>query len=429
MKILLAVSGGIDSMCMANLLTETYKGDSFAVAHCNFHLRGSESDGDAAFVKEWCEVHGMRCYSIDFDTEGYARQQRVSIEMAARELRYEWFAKLCESEGFDAVAVAHNANDNAETLVLNLLRGTGSRGIRGISADSQNGVRILRPLLGWTREDIHEWMTSHGYSWREDSTNACSEYKRNRIRNEVFPVFKTINPSFIHTFGENMKRFAQVDDIAEDYFRSAESQVRAGKHEYLWEPLRALKHWKYVLYRLLEPYGFSEQTLEKLMELVESGRTLSGKSFESASFVLKTGSDSFTVQPRLVETAAEVLVEGPGSVFLGGTSICIERISRKRLESLKQPEGVIVMAAEALDFPFTIRRWKEGDWLSPLGMRGRKKKVSDLLVDLHITGAMKDCAYVVVDRSQKVKALVGYRIDESVKVLESTEDVIKLTIA
>lgn len=428
MKILLAVSGGIDSMCMANLLTDTYKGDSYAVAHCNFHLRGSESDGDAAFVKEWCEKRGMRFYSTDFDTEGYAKEHRVSIEMAARELRYGWFAELCESEGFDAVAVAHNANDNAETLVLNLLRGTGSRGIRGISADSENGVRILRPMLGWTREQIHSWMTERGLNWREDSTNASSEYKRNKIRNEVFPIFKTINPSFIHTLGEDMKKFSQVDDIAEDYFRLAEGKVKVNDREYSWAELKALKHWKYVLYRILEPFAFSEQTLDKLIALIESERTLSGKTFESAQFLLKTGSDSFAISERQLTKAQEIVVEEPGRFEIGDISIEVESLPRDQITSLKQPEGRIVMSAKALDFPFTIRKWEDGDALSPLGMKGRKKKISDLLVDLRLTGAKKDSAYVVVGKDQKVKALVGYRIDESVKVQEGTEYVIRITI-
>ena len=209
--LLLAVSGGIDSMYLANRAPELFPGARFGVAHCNFGLRGSESDGDEAFVRAWCDRHALPFYLRRFDTRAYAARNGLSIEMAARELRYAWFDELCREYGYEAVAVAHNADDNAETLVLNLLRGTGTRGLRGMG--DRDG--IVRPLLDTTREEIRNWMMDHGCAWREDSTNADNSPKRNRIRNEVFPVFARINPSFVRTLGEDMRRFARVDDIAD----------------------------------------------------------------------------------------------------------------------------------------------------------------------------------------------------------------------
>ena len=191
---LLAVSGGIDSMCMAELAYRC--GLDFAVAHCNFHLRGEESDGDEALVREWAESRGVRFHRADFDTYAYAERYSVSIEMAARDLRYDWFLEVCEQNGYQVLAVAHNANDNAETLILNLLRGTGLRGLTGMRADGNvpapggENVRMIRPLLGFSRKEIEDYAASAGVKYREDHTNRETVYKRNKLRHNVFPVFE-----------------------------------------------------------------------------------------------------------------------------------------------------------------------------------------------------------------------------------------------
>ena len=199
-------------MCLMEKVRE--EGGPFAVAHCNFGLRGPESDADEAFVREQAARYNIPCHVKRFDTEAFASTQGISIEMAARRLRYHWFGELCREYGYEAVAVAHNANDNAETLILNLLRGTGLKGITGMKAegfipDPEFGdIPLRRPLLEMTREEIEVFAREHGISWREDSTNAQSAYKRNKIRNQVFPIFATINPSFIQTLNRDMDRFA-----------------------------------------------------------------------------------------------------------------------------------------------------------------------------------------------------------------------------
>ncbi len=289
-RILLAVSGGIDSMYLANRAPELFPGARFAVAHCNFALRGAESDADEAFVRAWCAEHGLECFVKRFDTRGHAAEHGVSIEMAARDLRYAWFAELRRAGGFDAVAVAHNADDNAETLLLNLLRGTGTRGLRGMG--DHDG--IVRPLLDIPREDIRAWMTARGLAWREDSTNADSAPKRNRIRNEVFPIFARINPSFIRTLGEDMRRFARVDDIADSYFRTVREGLTTETGDIRIPAVLALEHWEYVLWRLLEGAGLSGPTFEKLVALLRRYKdeprgtvTIGGKTFEGTGTVLR----------------------------------------------------------------------------------------------------------------------------------------------
>lgn len=316
---LLAVSGGIDSICLASLFLNSSAGRRFAVAHCNFHLRGEDSDSDEALVADWCGRNGVRYHKADFDTEQYASSHSVSIEMAARELRYDWFASLCQDNGYYGVAVAHNANDNAETLILNLLRGTGLRGITGmqtesvvpVTKDELSGVRLLRPMLSFSREQIEEYVAANSLEYHDDRTNAETVYKRNRIRHLVFPVFESLNPSFLTTFAREMNAFSEVQEIADDYFLSVSEGVcePAGKDELLRVNavrLCHLKHYKYVLYRLLEAYGFRDRLLEPVVRLLESGKTFSGKVFEAPGYELITAGECL-----IVRKAARVVPESP----------------------------------------------------------------------------------------------------------------------
>lgn len=316
---LLAVSGGIDSICLASLFLNSSAGRRFAVAHCNFHLRGEDSDSDEALVAAWCGRNGVRYHKADFDTEQYASSHSVSIEMAARELRYDWFASLCKDNGYYGVAVAHNANDNAETLILNLLRGTGLRGVTGmqvetvvpVTRDELSGVRLLRPMLSFSREQIEEYVAANALEYHDDRTNAETVYKRNRIRHLVFPVFESLNPSFLTTFAREMNAFSEVQEIADDYFISVRDGVcePAGKDELLRVNavrLCHLKHYKYVLYRLLEAYGFRDRLLEPVVRLLESGKTFSGKVFEAPGYELITAGECL-----IVRKAARVVPEIP----------------------------------------------------------------------------------------------------------------------
>lgn len=437
MRVLLAVSGGIDSMCMADMFCRD--GRDFGVAHCNFHLRGDDSDADAAFVRKWAEEHGVKFFCAGFDTAAYAAGHGISIEMAARELRYAWFAQIAETEGFDAIATAHNANDNAETLILNLLRGTGSRGLRGIAPRS--GL-LIRPMLGMTRKEIEEYAAAHGVEYREDRTNSDSAFKRNRIRNIVFPEFEKINPSFVKTLNADMERFALVDDIAEDCFREAEAKVFDGRSIAVPE-LLAHKHWRYILFRLLEPYGFGGRTFDEVAALLSGVAeskdiTFSGKRFFAQAFMLESTAGKLVLRKRGPgqpdDTDTSLIVHGPGLYELLGQTVRVEEVTLDPQASLKQPAGVLMCDAGALSFPFLLRGWMAADWMRPFGMGGKSKKISDLFADLKFSLTEKESAVMLVSPALNaagdghVAALVGHRMDEALRIPEGSTKAIRISI-
>ena len=450
-RVLLAVSGGVDSMCMADVFLRQYGPDSFAIAHCNFHLRGEESDGDEAMVRAWADGHGVTCHVTCFDTTGYAGENGISIEMAARDLRYGWFARLCRENGYMAVAVAHNANDNAETLILNLLRGTGLKGLGGMFVVSDlpyaAPLKLIRPLLDCSRKMIEGYALAHKVPYREDSTNASSDYKRNRIRNEVFPIFEKINPSFIRTLNREMGYFSEAYDIVEDYCNSVIPDL-TGNLSIPTATLLSHPHWRYLLYYILEPYGFNHATLASIENLLLSDRTVSGKRFESDTHILMTERDVLTVVQRAPASDSTALqsgpsflnhgdnfmaVPGPGTYHLAGHVLKVEEISWTKDMSLRQPDGVLQFDATRLRFPFALRGWRQGDWLIPFGMKGRKK-VSDLFADLKFTSLQKNGSVMIVDCEQKmaecqhVAGVLGVRIDDRYKITKNTSSIIRITV-
>ena len=495
---LLAISGGIDSMCMAEIFVRRYPCEQLAVAHCNFNLRGEESDGDEVLVQEWADSHGIRFHVRSFDTKGFAAANGVSIEMAARELRYRWFAELCQSEGYDEVAVAHNANDNAETLILNLLRGSGMNGLAGMSAVSdipyaeECGARLVRPIIDMTRKQIEGYALANGVKYRNDSTNFSSEYKRNMLRNEVFPVFEKINPSVIRTLNREMGYFAEAGEIVSDW---ADEIVKSLCHpegpchpeEHIlschpeegrrpdvrisYHALKSHKHWRYLLYHILQPYGFNSATIASLEDLLSSDRTISGKRFESKGYAVLTERDSFRIVSREkiagpAGNDGRIPVPGPtsfipdhtsvipdhtsvipdlignpvmavraaGTYHFNGRAFKVETFAWTRDMDMKQSEGVLVFDADKLRFPFVLRGWRDGDWLVPLGMRG-KKKVSDLFADLKYDSFMKASAVMISDvqtegfaEIQHVAGVAGVRIDDRYKISSTTSSVIRITV-
>lgn len=453
--VLLAVSGGIDSMCMADLFL--HSGIPFAVANCNFHLRGEESDGDSMMVQEWCRHHGTGFHGRDFDTEAYAAEHGQSIEMAARELRYRWFGDLCREHGYVALAVAHNANDNAETMILNMLRGTGIKGMTGMKLMSMvpvpgSATPLCRPLLQFSRREIEGYVAAHEVPFREDSTNAETEFRRNRIRHLVFPELESINPSFLEALGRDMANLAQVSAVADSWYAHARAEVVS--HEspdglrISVQALRDKGNVGYLLYRILEQYGFPGSDIASLETLLDSA-TLSGKVFLAGDWQLVTSSSELIVRRApsgngimrfsgtvpVAENDGCVVVEGPGIYELCGVRFSVSVEDRNPDMPLRQRDGVTAADAGTMGIPFLVRRWHAGDWMVPLGLHGRKK-LSDMFVDLKMSLVDKETALVAVvpgmnpepDPPVRVAALLGRRIDESVKITPDSRKVVIVRI-
>ena len=462
---LLAVSGGVDSMCLADMWLRCFGAENCAIAHCNFNLRGEDSDGDEALVTGWAQEHGVRLHKVSFETVQYATENGVSIEMAARELRYRWFGEICQEYGYQAVVVAHHADDNAETMVLNMVRGAGLKGLSGMKpvsplplsrhsfacasatssmSEERSDVAILRPLLTFTRKQIE----GHAFAWkvpyREDKTNSSTEYRRNSIRHEVFPLFERMNPSYVRTLNREMTYFKDASDIVDQWCKEKCDHiiVRSCHHEEGRSPdvlistpaLLAIPQWRYLLYYILEPYGFNSATLESLESLLTSDRTISGKRFESEDYILLTERDSLVITKQYERTEVFMPVRGAGIYHVNGSRVSVELLPWTPDMSLRQPEGTIVLDAAKLRFPFVLRKWRSGDWMIPLGMKG-KKKISDLFTDLKYSHAQKERSVIVVDvtgdlaEQQHVAGVAGVRIDDRYKVTDNTETIIRITIS
>ncbi|MFA6591980.1 MAG: tRNA lysidine(34) synthetase TilS [Bacteroidales bacterium] len=458
-KVLLAVSGGIDSMCMANLFLHSSLKFPFALAHCNFHLRAGESDSDEALVRDWATAEGVPFFKTDFDTQAYAADHSVSIEMAARDLRYAWFERIATDEGFGAVAVAHNANDNAETLILNLLRGTGGKGFCGMNATTSlpvtgSKVCLVRPLLDVPRSEIAKYVQEHRIPFHNDRTNAMTEFKRNKIRNLVFPLFSDVNPDFLNALGRDMDHAVQLEGIADSYFESAKSSVLGRSDSEVCErlnvqALRSLRHKDYFLFRALEPYGFDEGTLDALVRLLDEGPTLGGRTFLSPEYRLVTSSEELLVLRRngvqpsrfgmnIDESEVCMTVHGIGDYCFSGKRIAVRLQPLSPGESLRMPPDRIALDSSEAGFPFLLRKWMPGDWFVPFGMKG-KKKVSDLFTDLKFNVLDKDSSLVLVCPSMpgyvtgRIAAFLGYkdgspmfRIDDCLKVTAMSETIVSL---
>jgi tRNA(Ile)-lysidine synthase len=437
---LLAVSGGMDSMCMADLFVRTCGLSDIAIAHCNFNLRNEESDGDEDLVRKWAAQWNIKLHVTSFDTLSYAKAHDISIEMAARELRYAWFSQLCLKHGYSYVAVAHHADDNAETLLLNMARGTGLRGMTGMNpvsdfpcTDVSVPAKVVRPMLEFTRKQIEGYVLKHKVPYRNDSSNTSVEYRRNRIRHEIFPVMKKLNPSFVTTLNREMTYLEDASGIVDEWCTTVERDVVTQADENIRISIRELlshKQWRYLLYHILEPYGFNSATLASIENLLMSDRTVSGKRFLSETHELITERTELIVSELRDKDPGDesIIINGPGLYSFNDADIIVEVCLWTRDMPLRQPEGVQIFDASKLEFPIVLRKWRIGDWLIPLGMRG-KRKISDIFSDMKYDSAAKSNAVVVVDRldSQHVAALLWIRMDSQYKVDGNTRTIIRIS--
>lgn len=414
-KYLLAVSGGADSTVMTMLFHAARL--DFAVAHCNFHLRGADSDRDMEFVKKLSQNLGARLFVKEFDTLGIQKNEKKSVEMVARDLRYAWFAEIME--GFDFLVTAHNANDAAETHILNIIRGSGMEGMR--SVPEKNGY-VIRPMLSFSAKEIREWAKANGVPYVEDCTNADESIRRNRIRHSVVPVCEEINPNFIETHIRNRKLFVRQYGFYRHFLQKEinkmaiyeDGGVRIDK-ECLFKSFDP----QILLYEILSRYGFSGDTSFKI---AEKGDIPTGKTFYSRTHKLLVERKCLIVSEIEKDVQEETLISGFSG--LAAHFLVEERIKEGRVLFDKDP-FVFYVPAEKLQFPLRIRFWKHGDYFFPLGAKGRKK-LSDFFIDEKVSLFDKGRIPILCD-DDAIMWIIGYRSDRRFKVDGNTVKYYKLT--
>jgi tRNA(Ile)-lysidine synthase len=418
-RILLAVSGGIDSVVMAHLFSES--GFQCAVAHCNFRLRGTDSEADEAFVRSMAEALGMPCHVKIFDVDKEMAEKGKSIQMAARDLRYDWFRELIEESGFDLLATAHNLNDSVETFFLNLSRGTGIRGLTGIPPRNDF---IIRPLLGCTRKEISDYAGRMGIQFREDSSNQETKYRRNKVRHDMIPVMEQINPGFIETMGMNMERLGETRQIFSNYMKQVQKELfveDSGTIRIHIRELRKLEPLRTWLYELFSPFGFTRNQCEGIEKIMESepGR----RSVSTSHQVFKDRESLLLVrsQPGKFE---RYYLDSPENISSLPFPMDIRVMERDALGSIPGDPSLACLDYDRIQFPLTIRHWQHGDFFYPLGME-QMKKLSDFFVDQKMAVPMKETTWILAS-GKKIVWIMGLRIDHRFRIREDTRKVLML---
>jgi tRNA(Ile)-lysidine synthase len=417
-SILLAVSGGIDSMVMAHLFLQA--GYTMGVAHCNFQLRGKESQEDEIFVQTWCKQFNIPFHTKAFGTNNYAVENGISIQMAARELRYVWFKELMDGQGYTLLATAHHLNDNFETMILNLVRGTGLSGLRGIPYKSNN---IIRPLINFTKSDLVAYAKDNKISWREDVTNASSDYDRNFIRHEVMPKLLELNPSLENGLARTHQRLLAakalsqlgVDGLMQEFVVVEKDRIKMDKAFLL-----VTQYPVGVAWELIKPYGFNYSQCE---DMVKASVAVSGKKFLSPSHQLVVDRDAWLIEPHQKETTRVIINDGTLAATLGALEMTIEK---GNYPAISTDPTIAMLNAEKLIFPLIWRPWEDGDSFSPLGMNGNKK-LSDFFIDIKLSLLDKQKA-TVIESNGEIVWIVGHRIDNRYKVTDQKKQIIKLSV-
>jgi len=414
-KVIVGVSGGADSVALLDILHAL--GLECVVAHCNFHLRGEESNRDAFFVEELCKKYNLKYERIDFDTEAHAEINNISIEMAARELRYDWFEQLRKIHMADKIAVAHHSDDSVETILLNLIRGTGIRGLTGINPI--NGY-IIRPLLCLNRDDIIAYLTERKLSYVDDSTNNEDLYIRNKIRLNIIPLLKEINPSAKDSILNTARHLSQVNNIYRLYIEQVKSDIFAN------ECIDIAKLIKYaepeaILFEILSPYGFNSATIRQIfLSLISQ----SGKVFYSGTHVLLRDRTQYIIKKRETLSIDSFTIHQDDEHISYPIHLKIEKIQIDNDFRIEKNPNILYADLEKITFPLTVRKWEKGDWFVPFGMKG-KKKISDYFSDNKFTRFDKEETWLLLSGND-IAWIIGERSDDRYKITGETITALKI---
>lgn len=420
--LLVAVSGGIDSVVLLHLLNKT--GFKFAIAHCNFQLRGSESDTDEMFVTALANKYGCKIFIERFDTSKYAKENGMSIQMAARELRYNFFEQVRAKNKLKYTATAHHATDNVETILINILREAGVKSLQGIPIKNKN---VVRPLLSFTRQQVEKYCHAEKLKWKEDSSNASDNYVRNKLRHHVLPVLKEINPSVEHAFLSYSQMLAGVHEVISQYaFDVARSVFKNTKDGVIVnaKELKALKLDKTIWFEIFKVFNFTPDIIHKLF----SSKLKPGKFFLSPTYKLYIDRQFWTIAEIKTHPQVDITIKKAGTFHFSHFSIQIKKVRANQvgIADIKSNKikNTAYFDADDLEFPLTVRTFKAGDFFYPIGMKG-KKLISDYYTDNKFSLLQKEKQLLLLCDKQ-IAWVMGERMSEKFKVTGNTTSIYKL---
>lgn len=415
---LLAVSGGLDSVVMAEMFRRS--GYNYGIAHCNFQLRGQESNGDENFVKELAAKARVPFFHIQFDTVTFCKDNKLSVQMGARQLRYEWFEQVRQENGFDYLVTAHHADDAIETFFINLLRGTGISGLHGIKARNEH---IVRPLLKFYRKEMEEFATANQLKWRDDSSNNSDKYERNKIRHHLLPLLEKINPGAKESITSTIENLAKAELLLNDTIKKITYRFTNIEGERIRIPFTFFKeftHSDIYLYEIIKEMGFN---YAQCQQIVANSKGQPGQLFLSATHRLVIDREKLIIEPYSgPNNHFEIEInEATNELLLGKYKYIFNTVEKTADFQISTDARIAHLDFDKLKFPLKIRNWKEGDRFYPLGM-DKPKKISDFLVDNKVSLPDKEHVYVLVSGNE-IAWLIGYRPDERFKVTKGTKKV------
>lgn len=416
-RFLLTISGGIDSVVMAELFYAARI--DFDFAHCNFHLRGEESDGDQAFVENLAQRMNVKCFVNHFDTQDYAGKNGISIQMAARDLRYEWFEEIREKNGYNFIVTGHNRNDMVETVLINFARGSGIRGLSGIRA--RHGF-LIRPLLFASRAEIRKYTDVHSLSWREDSSNAETRYIRNRIRHVLIPEFEAINPSFMQNATDTISRLSQTEQLLNLALAQIKKSVWIELPDKFLIDIEKLTEFPAVetlLFEFLREFGCTPILVRSIMSSFES---TPGKRFITRTHSITRDRTHLIITKSGVPIDTEMEIDADTALVTYPLYLTLGSIKVKPGYTIPSENRYAVLDWDRLVFPLTLRRWRPGDHFHPLGMKGTKK-ISDFLIDNKVPLPDKQHVWVI-ESSGNIVWVVNHRIDDRYRITAKTSQVL-----
>jgi tRNA(Ile)-lysidine synthase len=419
-KVLLAVSGGRDSVVMCRLFS--LAGIRFGIAHCNFGLRGVESDEDEKFVRALADHYRAPIYVHRFRTASYAEKHGISIQMAARELRYKWFEQVRKKEGYSAIATAHHKDDQAETFFLNLLRNAGIAGFHGIRVRQDH---IIRPLMFATREEITAWAKENKLRYRDDSSNADTKYLRNRIRKKIIPAFNSIHPGFDRIISETIERMAETEKIYREAVESRRKEIVTRSGGRVIIPIDAIRKLEPVatwLHEFLAPYGFNFTVVK---EVIRSLTGSPGKKFTSPTHILIRDRNNLIIG-QLKERKPEKHISIPESRsrITSPIPLSFQKIPKDGAFRINYSQRVANLDADKIEWPLMLRKWEQGDYFHPFG-RNIRKKLSDFFIDRKLSLLDKENTWLLCS-DDRIVWVVGHRIDNRFRITQRTREVLRI---